>query len=78
MQDKLDPSLRDLEEAKTERSQQSRRNWKKTHDIFVENNKTEAWTIRQESQLYIAKGNMDVDGSVDSIRRREPIICTHT
>jgi hypothetical protein len=35
-------------------------------------------SIRQESQLYIAKDNKDADGSMDSIRRREPIICTLT
>jgi hypothetical protein len=35
-------------------------------------------SVRQESQLYIAKDNKDADGSVDSVRRREPIICTHT
>jgi hypothetical protein len=34
--------------------------------------------LDKESQLYIAKDNKDADGSVDSIRRREPIICTHT
>jgi hypothetical protein len=34
--------------------------------------------VRQESQLYIAENNKDADGSVDSIRQREPIICTHT
>jgi hypothetical protein len=35
-------------------------------------------SVRQESQLYIAEDNKDADGSVDSVRRREPIICTHT
>jgi hypothetical protein len=35
-------------------------------------------SVGQESQLYIAEDNKDADGSVDSIRRREPIICTHT
>jgi hypothetical protein len=35
-------------------------------------------SIRQESQLYIAKENKDADGSVDSVRWREPIICTLT
>jgi hypothetical protein len=30
-------------------------------------------SVRQESQLYIAKDNKDAYGSVDSIRRREPI-----
>jgi hypothetical protein len=39
----------------------------------------EAWTLLdKESQLYIAEDNKDVDKSVDSVRRREPIICTHT
>ena len=33
----------------------------------------EAWT-----QLYIAKDNKDADGSMDSVRQREPIICTLT
>jgi hypothetical protein len=33
---------------------------------------------KQESQLYIAEDNKDADGSVDSVRRREPIICTLT
>jgi hypothetical protein len=41
--------------------------------------KTEAWTLLdRESQLYIAKDNKDAYGSMDSIRRREPIICTLT
>jgi hypothetical protein len=35
-------------------------------------------SIRQESQLYIAEDNKDADGSMDSVRRREPIICTYT
>jgi hypothetical protein len=35
-------------------------------------------SVRQESQLYIAEDNKDADGSEDSVRRREPIICTHT
>jgi hypothetical protein len=39
----------------------------------------ETWTrLDRESQLYIAEDNKDVDGSVDSVRRRELIICTHT
>jgi hypothetical protein len=39
----------------------------------------EAWTLLdRESQLYIAEDNKDADGSMDSVRRREPIICTHT
>ena len=40
---------------------------------FVEDNKTEAWTL-----LYIAEDNKDVDGSMESVRQREPIICTLT
>jgi hypothetical protein len=35
-------------------------------------------SIRQESQLYIAEDNKDANGSVDPVRRREPIICTHS
>jgi hypothetical protein len=35
-------------------------------------------SVRQESQLYIAKDNKDADGSVDSVKRREAIICTLT
>jgi hypothetical protein len=35
-------------------------------------------SVRQESQLYIAEENKDVDGSVDFVRQREPIICTLT
>jgi hypothetical protein len=35
-------------------------------------------SVRQESQLYIAEDNKDADGSVDSVRWREPIICTLT
>jgi hypothetical protein len=35
-------------------------------------------SVRQESQLYIAEDNKDVDGSMDFVRWREPIICTHT
>ena len=41
--------------------------------------KMEAWTLLdRESQLYIAEDNKDADRSTDSIRRREPIICTFT
>ena len=41
--------------------------------------KTEAWTLLDsESQLYIAEDNKDVERSVDYVRQREPIICTHT
>ena len=35
-------------------------------------------SVRQESQLYIAEDNKDVDGSLEFVRRREPIICTYT
>ena len=35
-------------------------------------------SVRQESQLYITEDNKVADGSVDPIRRREPIICTLT
>jgi hypothetical protein len=31
----------------------SRGNWKKTHDIFVEDNKTEAWTLLDKRANYI-------------------------
>jgi hypothetical protein len=50
--------------------------------------KTEAWTLsdkranytldNKESQLYIVEDNKDGDGSMDSVRRREQIICTLT
>jgi hypothetical protein len=41
--------------------------------------KMKAWTLLdKESQLYIAEDNKDADGSMDSIRWREPIICTLT
>jgi hypothetical protein len=41
--------------------------------------KMEAWTqLDRDSQLYIAKDNKDANGSMDSIRQREPIICTLT
>ena len=35
-------------------------------------------SVRQESQLYIAEDNKDADGIMDSVKRREPIICTNT
>jgi hypothetical protein len=35
-------------------------------------------SVRQESQLYIAKDNKDAYASMDSVRQREPIICTYT
>jgi hypothetical protein len=35
-------------------------------------------SVRQESQLYIAEDNKDVDGSVESVIWRESIIYTHT
>jgi hypothetical protein len=31
-------------------------------------------SVRQESRLYIAEDNKDVDGSVDFVRQREMII----
>ena len=34
LQDEMNQSLRDLEEEKTERSQQSRGNWRKTYDVL--------------------------------------------
>jgi hypothetical protein len=41
--------------------------------------KTKAWTLLdKESQLYIGEDNKDADGSMDSIRLKEPIICTLT
>ena len=46
---------------------------------IAEDNKMEAWNLLDEgSQLYIAEDNKDADRSVDSVRQREPIICTHT
>jgi hypothetical protein len=33
----------------------------------------EVWTL-----LYIAEDNKDADGSMDPVRRREPIICNLT
>jgi hypothetical protein len=35
-------------------------------------------SVRQERKLYIEEDNKDADGSVDSVRWREPIICAHT
>jgi hypothetical protein len=35
-------------------------------------------SVRQERKLYIAEDNKDADGSMDSVRWREPIICTLT
>jgi hypothetical protein len=35
-------------------------------------------SIRQESQLYIAKENKDADENMDSVRWKESIICTYT
>jgi hypothetical protein len=35
-------------------------------------------SVGQESQLYISEDNKDADGSMDSVRQRDPIICTHT
>ena len=41
--------------------------------------KMEAWTLLdRESQLYIAEDNKDADEGMNSIRQREPIICTLT
>ena len=41
--------------------------------------KMEAWTLLdRESQLYIVEDNKNADGSMDSIRQRESIICTLT
>jgi hypothetical protein len=39
----------------------------------------EAWTwLDRESQLYIAEDNKDANRSMEFVRQREPIICTHT
>jgi hypothetical protein len=39
----------------------------------------EAWTLLDKGiRLYIAEYNKDVDGTVDSVRRRETITCIHT
>ena len=35
-------------------------------------------SVRQERKLYIVEDNKDADGSMDSDRQREPIICTLT
>jgi hypothetical protein len=68
--------MKKLVEAKTERSQTIKR---KLEERLMTTTKTEAWTLLdRESQLYIAEDNKDADGSMDSIRRREPIICTLT
>jgi hypothetical protein len=41
--------------------------------------KTEAWSLLdKESKLYITEDNKDADGSMDSIKRKELIICTLT
>jgi hypothetical protein len=45
--------------------------YKRQQDVSVN-------SVRQKSQLYIAEDNKDADGSMDSVRRREPIICTLT
>jgi beta-xylosidase len=34
--------------------------------------------VRQESLLYIVEDNKDEDESMDSVKRREQIICTYT
>jgi hypothetical protein len=39
----------------------------------------EAWTLLdRERELYIPEDNKDADRNMDSVRWREPIICTHT
>jgi hypothetical protein len=39
----------------------------------------EAWTLLDGgSRLYIVEDNKDADGSMDSVRWRETIICTYT
>jgi hypothetical protein len=39
----------------------------------------EAWNLLDGgSRLYIAEDHKDANGSVESVRQREPIICTHT
>jgi hypothetical protein len=35
-------------------------------------------SVRQERKLYIAEDNKNADGSMDSVGRREKIICTLT
>ena len=48
-------------------------------EILMTTTKKISWTpLDKESQLYIAEDNKDADGSMDSIRRRELIICTLT
>jgi hypothetical protein len=61
------------------RRSKDRKKSEKDLQRFVKDNKMEAWTLLdRESQLYIAEDNKDADGSMDFVRRREPIICTHT
>ena len=41
--------------------------------------KMEVWTLLdRESQLYIVEDNKNANGSMDFIKRRDPIICTLT
>ena len=69
LQDKPNQSWRDLEEAKTERSQQSREIGERLM-MFCKR--------QQDGSVDSAEDNKDADGSMDSVRQRDSIICTHT
>ena len=74
LQDKTE-IRRDLEKAKTKRSQQSR---EKLMTFCRRQQDRSMDSVRQDNQSYIVEDNKDADGSMDSIRHREPIICTLT
>jgi hypothetical protein len=71
--------MKRLRRSKDKKKSAIKRKLEKDLSRFVEDNKTEAWTLlERESQLYIVEDNKNADKSVDSVRQREPIICTHT
>jgi hypothetical protein len=54
--------MKRLRRSKDRKSHKSRGNWRKTYDVFVEDNKMEVWTLLdRESQLYIAVDNKNAD-----------------
>jgi hypothetical protein len=75
----VESTMKRLRRSKDKKKPTIKRKLEKDSWCFVEDNKMEAWTLLdKESQLYIVEDNKDADIRVDSVRRREPIICTYT
>jgi hypothetical protein len=76
---KSESIMKRLRRSKDRKKSTIKRKLEKDLWCFAEDNKMEAWTLLDGgSRLYIAEYNKDANGSVDFVRQRELIICTHT